>query len=118
MIVEWSGDDRPYAVLDLLSAARCRMRRELLRRRRAAQQMVGLDAAVLRPMPWRLGPTDLDELAVALDAAGRDGHASDAAVLYAHRVLGYSITDIARQTGRSRRHLGEQRDRAVRLLTA
>ncbi len=29
VLFEWSGQDRPYAVLDLLSAIRCRMRRQL-----------------------------------------------------------------------------------------
>ena len=29
VLQEWSGQDRPYAVLDLLSAIRCRLRRQL-----------------------------------------------------------------------------------------
>jgi hypothetical protein len=33
VLFEWSGQDRPYAVLDLLSAIRCRMRRQLFRAR-------------------------------------------------------------------------------------
>lgn len=120
LIADWSGEDRPYAVLDLLSAARCRMRRELQRGRALGRRtVVGLDPMTLRPDPWRRGPTDLDELARALeDLAECDAHRADAAVLYAHRVLGYSITELARRTGRSRRHLGERRDRATQLLTA
>ena len=31
VLQEWSGQDRPYAVLDLLSAIRCRLRRQLFR---------------------------------------------------------------------------------------
>lgn len=120
LVVDWAGDDRPYAVLDLLSAARCRMRRELVRQRRAAGRVVvGLDLSALRPEPWRGGLSDLDELARALDDVVDDeGDRSAAAVLYAHRVLGYSMTELARQTGRSRRYLGQQRDRAAQLLTA
>ena len=33
VIVDWAGDDRDYAVLDLLSAIRCRLRRQLLHQR-------------------------------------------------------------------------------------
>lgn len=29
VVASWTGQDRPYAVLDLLSATRCRMRRQL-----------------------------------------------------------------------------------------
>lgn len=120
LIVDWAGDDRPYAVLDLLSAARCRMRRELLRHRRAGRRLVlGLDTSASHPSAWRCGTTDLDELACALEEAIEgQGDPDDVAVLYAHRVLGFSITELARSTGRSRRHLAEQRDRAARLLTA
>lgn len=120
LVRDWAGDDRPYAVVDLLSAARCRMRREVERRRVAARRhVVGLDADAFGSEPWRRGPTDLDELASALvDLAQLDGHRRDAAVLYAHRVLGYSLTELARRTGRSRRRMVEARDRATRLLTA
>jgi hypothetical protein len=31
VLLEWAGEERPYAVLDLLSAIRCRMRRQLFR---------------------------------------------------------------------------------------
>lgn len=120
VIVDWSGDDRTYPVLDLLSAVRCRLRRQAVRQRRARQQLVlGIDAEPLQPVPWQRGPTDLDELAQAigdLEEAGADRR--DTAVLYAHRVLGYSISELSRRTGRSRRHLGQCRDRAAHLLTA
>ena len=33
VISGWAGQDRPYAVLDLLSAARCRIRRQLFKER-------------------------------------------------------------------------------------
>ena len=33
VVVEWAGDDRDYAVLDLLSAIRCRLRRQRLSQR-------------------------------------------------------------------------------------
>ncbi|MGH9083386.1 MAG: hypothetical protein ACRDWN_08585 [Acidimicrobiales bacterium] len=119
IIVEWSGQDRGYAVLDLLSAVRCRARRQILRHRTARQQVaVDLDPSRLRPAPWRSAPTDLDELARAIDGLDGSGDPADVAVLYAQRVLGYTISEISRLTGRSRRHLCERRDRAARLLTA
>lgn len=120
VIVEWSGDDRAYPVLDVLSAVRCRLRRQLVRQRRARQQLVlGFEVASLPTVPWQRGQSDLDELARAigdLEDAGADP--GDTAVLYAHRVLGYSISELSRRTGRSRRHLGQRRDRAAHLLTA
>ncbi len=119
--MEWAGQDRPYAVLDLLSAVRCRMRRQLMAQlKNRRHQIVGLDATALPIEPWRRGLTDLDELARALDDVSEADacERADAAVLYAHRVLGYSLSDLARLTGRSRRHLAERRDRAARVLTA
>ena len=120
VIVEWAGDDRDYAVLDLLSAVRCRLRRQLLRHRALGERLAGgVDASDASAVTWRQGDTDLDELARAIDdVRGRGLDAADAAVLYAHRVLGYSMTELATITGRSRRHLGARRDRAARALTA
>lgn len=120
VIVEWSGEDREYAVLDLLSAVRCRLRRQLLRHRAQtarADPTPSVDA--VRPVPCGLGASDLDELAHAIDGLYGSGiAAADAAVLYAHGVLGYSMTELAAVTGRSRRHLGARRDRAARTLIA
>lgn len=120
VIVAWSGEDRPYPVLDVLSAVRCRLRRQVVRQRRTRQQVVlGLDTAPLQPVPWRRGQSDLDELATSIDELDEGGgDRRDAAVFYAHRVLGYSISELSRLTGRSRRLLGQCRDRAAQLLTA
>lgn len=117
-IVEWSGQDRPYAVLDLLSAVRCRMRRQLLRHRSVIDHHVTLGpAAAARTCSG--GSSDLDELARAIDEAVAEGlDAADASVLYAHRVLGYTLTELSELTGRSRRYLGERRDRATEALIA
>ena len=43
VISDWSGQDRPYALLDILSATRCRMRRQILSRRSAREVMAGTD---------------------------------------------------------------------------
>ena len=50
VLQEWSGQDRPYAVLDLLSAIRCRLRRQLFRSKE-------LDGPIrpARPRPGRSG---------------------------------------------------------------
>lgn len=120
VVVEWTGHDRPYAVLDLLSAVRCRMRRQLLRHRACAEWPLrdgrsGEDAEEAGGG----ASTDLDELAHAIDEEwGRGLDPEDAAILYAHRVLGYTIAELAELTGRSRRYLSDRRDRAAGALIA
>ena len=119
VIVEWSGQDRPYAVLDLLSAVRCRMRRQLLAQRRIRERVVpslDLDRR-LRPA-WHNGTTDLDALARAIDRAGAEIEPDGASFLYASRILGLTVTELSRTTGRSRRFITEVRDRAARELVA
>lgn len=118
-IVEWSGDDRPYAVLDLLSAVRCRMRRQLMRHRAVVEHHTPAPDAGASTATCSPGSSDLDELARALDEAVAGGlDTTDASVLYAHRVLGYTLTELSALTGRSRRYLSERRDRATQALTA
>lgn len=120
VIVEWAGQDRDYAVLDLLSAVRCRLRRQLLRQRTARERLaLGLDPDRLRPPEWAPGTTDLDELARAVNrAVQHDLDPFDAAMLYGNRVLGLTIAELARITGRSPRHVVGRRDEAVRKLVA
>jgi len=115
VIAEWEGQDRRYAVLDLLSAVRCRLRRQLLRhRQRCDQTVTGFDLDACGHASWSSGTTDLEELVRAiddLDGRGIDSH--DAALLYANRVLGLSVSELARLTGWSRRHVAGGRDRAA-----
>jgi hypothetical protein len=120
VIIAWSGEDRDYAILDLLSAVRCRMRRQLLRHRDSHAKMeLGLE-----PDDDLLGHTgsdasDLDLLARAIEELrGRGLDPSDAAVIYGNRVLGLSIAELAELTGRTRRHLAQCRQRAERQLCA
>lgn len=121
VVIEWSGQSRPYAAPDLLSAVRCRLRRQLLRYRGRADRPgsdPGRDDARDRA-GVHSERSDLEELARAIDAHwGRDVDGEDAAVLYAHRVLGYSLAELARLTGHSRRNLGERRDRATEAVIA
>lgn len=120
VIAEWAGHDRQYAVLDLLSAVRCRLRRQLLRHRAACERSAGeLDPARAGTTPFRRGESDLDELAHAIVDAAQSGiETYDVSVLYAHRVLGYTLSELSEMTGHSRRHLGTRRDRAVHAVTA
>ena len=119
VVVDWAGDDRSYAVLDLLSAVRCRVRRQLLAQKNARTRVsLGLDERLHRvPATW--STTDLDLLAHTIDDLRDQGlHPADAAVAYTHHVLGLSLTEISRLTGRSRRQLERHRRRAERALCA
>jgi len=118
LLQEWAGQDRPYAVLDLLSAIRCRLRRQLFRAKDLDGRAVTLDPeeAATRSSPTE---TDLEELARILIGLRRDGmRADEVQVLYAHHVLGYSIAELAALTGRDRRALYARRDRGQSRLCA
>jgi len=114
----WAGQDRPYAVLDLLSAIRCRLRRQLFRTKDQGTLSVPLDPEVAPERSTR-SETDLEELARILVDLHRAGMRSDEVeVLYAHHVLGYTIAELATMTGRDRRALYARRDRGQRRLCA
>jgi hypothetical protein len=118
VLFEWSGQDRPYAVLDLLSAIRCRMRRQLFHARDQRQLQVQMTPGVTEP---RATPseTDLELLAKTLIDLRQEGmRTEDVEVLYAHHVLGFSIAELAKVTGRDRRSLYARRDRGLRRLCA
>lgn len=124
VVEEWSGQDRPYAVLDLLSAVRCRVRRRLLRHRaqEASQPTVGdverPDVEPGRPL-WAGGAdTDIDALARAIEGE-RGGRldARGAAILYGQCVLGFSLVELSGMTGRSSGFLRRHGERAARVIT-
>lgn len=119
VVAEWAGQDRRYAVLDLLSAIRCRLRRQLFRSKDMSKRVVsmGADEAADRRLSTE---TLLDELARALvDHGARDDMPlEELQVLYSHSVLGYSIAELAVLTGRDRRALYTRRDRARRHMCA
>jgi hypothetical protein len=120
VLQEWAGQDRAYAVLDLLSAIRCRLRRQLFR-----SKDVGGRSVPLGPEFGEKGAassrkeTDLEELARMLIDLQHEGMRPDEVqVLYAHHVLGYSMAELATLTGRDRRALYARRDRGQRRLCA
>jgi hypothetical protein len=117
---EWSGQDRPYAVLDLLSAIRCRLRRQLFR----SKELDGRSAPLGPDMAEKGSgssrrETDLEELTRILIDLHHEGMRPDEVqVLYAHHVLGYSMAELSALTGRDRRALYARRDRGQRRLCA
>jgi len=115
VIAEWAGQDRPYAVLDLLSAIRCRMRRQLFR----AKDLRARSANEEPPDQPARPDSDLDRVAALLLEAHSEGmRIDDVQVLYAQHVLGYSIAELAARTGRDRRALYARRDRGRDRLCA
>ena len=118
VLQEWSGQDRPYAVLDLLSAIRCRLRRQLFRTKEQAEHFTTMRNDHLDQWVSR-DESDLERLARKLIDLRREGMRSDEAqVLYAQHVLGYSIAELSALTGRDRRVLYARRDRGRRRLCA
>jgi DNA-directed RNA polymerase specialized sigma24 family protein len=120
VVQEWCGQDRPYAVGDLLSAIRCRARRQLFRSKdldsRSAE--FGLDMLDGASGSFRR-ETDLEELArMLIELHGEGMRPDEVQVLYAHHVLGYSMAELAVLTGRDRRALYARRDRGQRRLCA
>jgi hypothetical protein len=118
VVADWSGQDRPFAVLDLLSAARCRIRRQLFRDRDLKRREAHLTPEVTADRTTRT-ETELEQLTRRLLALRQDGmRADEVEVMYAHHVLGFSIAELAQVTGRDRRVLYARRDRAYRRLCA
>jgi hypothetical protein len=118
VIADWSGQDRPFAVLDVLSAARCRIRRQLFRERDLRRQHVRLTPDVTAQRTSH-SETDLEQLTRTLIDLHQQGmQPEEVGVMYAQHVLGYSISELAAVTGRNRRSLYARRDRGQRRLCA
>jgi hypothetical protein len=118
VIGEWAGQDRPYAVRDLLSAIRCRARRQLFRAKELRSRVIAMGEEDVMDR-GTTAQTMLDELARAvIDERGQGMPLDEAQVLYGHNVLGYSIAELAALTGRDRRSLYTWRNRARRRLCA
>ena len=118
VLQEWAGQDRPYAVLDLLSAIRCRMRRQLFRAKDRNGRAVPLGVET-EDSSWGRAETGLEELTRILIERHRGGmRPEEVQVLYANSVLGYSISELATMTGRDRRLLYAYRHRGRRNLCA
>jgi hypothetical protein len=118
VLMDWAGQDRQYAVLDLLSAVRCRLRRQLLRAKELEQRTAHPTIASSTAKSLQ-SETDLELLTRGLIDLMQEGmRTEDVEVLYAHHVLGYSISELATLTGRNRRALYARRDRGHRRICA
>ena len=118
VLADWAGQDRPFAVLDVLSAARCRIRRQLFRERDRRNLHVPLTDDAMARKPAH-SETELEQLTRTLmDLRQRGMRPEEVEVLYAQHVLGYSISELAAVTGRDRRSLYARRDRGQRRLCA
>ena len=118
VVEDWSGEDRAYAVLDVLSAVRCRLRRRITRHRalHRTERLASSDEHLSERAA--VSGSDVEELARAIERERRHLDENDAMVLYAHRVLGYSISELSAWSGHTRRLLATRRDRAAAAILA
>ena len=118
LTMSWSGADRPYAAGDLLSAVRTRLRTlQVSERRRRSHETSTPDA--LDSLPAWSGRSGEELLAAVLaDATGNGLNVADAAVLYATRVLGMSLREVADLAGMPAHHLRRQRRNAIDRMVA
>jgi hypothetical protein len=107
LIVEWGGQDRPYAAPDLLNALRCRMRRRMAAARR--DSTLSLDDPEVRPIEASSSsdPDPSESIEGMLRDLGDERDPIGAAALYGREVLGYSYRELATMTGVSARTLSE-----------
>jgi hypothetical protein len=118
LTMNWSGTYRPYAVGDLLSAVRTRMRTlQASEHRHRSRQASNPDA--LDILPASIGRTGQELLAAAItDATGNGLNVADGAILYATRVLGMSLGEVANLAGIPTHHLRRQRRSAIDRMVA
>ena len=118
LTTRWSGTHRPYAAGDLLSAVRTRLRtlQSSERRHRSRQSDT---PGELDTLPASIGRTGEELLAAALaEAPGHGLKVADAAVLYATRVLGMSLAEVADIAGVPAGKLRYRRQIAIDRLVA
>jgi hypothetical protein len=118
LTTRWSGTNRPYAAGDLLSGVRTRLRTlQSSERRHRCRQASTPDP--LDTLPASIGRTGEELLAAAIvDATGHGLTIADAAVLYATRVLGMSLAEVADIAGVPAGHLRRRRRNAIDRLVA
>ncbi len=118
LTMSWSGAHRPYAVGDLLSAVRTRLRTLQVSERRHRSHQTGTPDA-LDALPASSGPTGEELLAADIaDATGNGLNVTDAAVLYATRVLGMTFGEVADLTEVPAHQLRRQRRNAIDRMVA
>jgi hypothetical protein len=118
LTTRWSGTHRPYAAGDLSSGVRTRLRTLQSSERRHRSRQSG-SLGELDALPASIGRTGEELLAAALaEATGHGLMVTDAAVLYATRVLGMALTEVAQLAGLPAGHLCRRRRIAIDRLVA
>ncbi len=102
VVGSWAGQHRPYAAGDILSAVRCRARRQLEAHREQRRVEVGLDLS-LAEHPTALGMASTDEVLLGLAATSLPQ--VDATVVAGRLALGLTWAELEASLGQSRRRL-------------
>jgi hypothetical protein len=114
----WAGTERPYAAGDLLAGVRTRLR-SLQKSEGRHRSRRSADPEALDQLVASVGPSGEELLADVLDdATGHGLKVADAAVVYATRVLGLSIGEVADLAGVPAGHLRRRRRYVVERLVA
>jgi len=94
LLLDWAGQQRPYAAPDLLAALRCRLRRRMLADK--------VRRAELTPVPERSDAAGMETALFSheLATAASEG-VTDVDLVYARYVLGFTATELATATGTS-----------------
>jgi hypothetical protein len=94
LLLDWAGQQRPYAAPDLLGALRCRLRRRMLADKARRAELLAV--------PERAGDASMESsLFVRELAAAAFSGVTDVDLVYARCVLGISATELASATGTS-----------------
>src|SRR5450759_3167236 len=118
LTTSWYGTHRPYAAGDLLSGVRTRLRTLQSSERRHRSRQSGTPGE-LDTVSASIGRTGEELLAAVLaEATGHGLKVADAAVLYATRVLGMSLAEVADIAGVPAGHLRRRRRNAIDGLVA
>jgi hypothetical protein len=116
VVADWSGRRQEFMVPAILTAVRKRLARRTQAWRRETERRIDW-SKIAEPE----GPSEsaIEELARVLEnAADQTITRGDASLVYAHRVLGISMVELAKMTGQSRDSLHHRATYAERRLCA
>ncbi|MEI8263201.1 MAG: hypothetical protein WCG59_05050 [Actinomycetes bacterium] len=105
LIVEWGGQDRPYAAPDLLNALRCRMRRRLSPKNAYRTESFDTLEQVDNQATGIIDEDPTESLEARILAAKDTLDPVGAAAFYGREVLGMTYRELAAQTGISPKRL-------------
>jgi len=117
LMMEWGGQERPFAAPDLLNALRCRMRRRMMAERQSLDATFDETTTELLNDVRSDGPSACDEIGSLILANRANLDPVGATALYGKEVLGMTYRELATMTGLSPKRLaGASRDVARRIL--